>query len=53
MRAVHMVPKWDTKIINLTKTEKGILANYENMVLNVHADMAMWNYFDDVDWYLK
>jgi hypothetical protein len=49
MRAVHMVPKWDTKIINLMETEKGILANYENMVLNVHADMAMWNYFYDVD----
>lgn len=45
-RTVHMIPRWETRVIDLCTgpgREANIYEQYSEMVMNTHSDAAAWN----------
>jgi len=50
-RSLHMVPKWDERIINVSDDPNNVEVydEYAKMLLNVHSDNAAWNEYYDIE----
>lgn len=50
-RSLHMVPKWDERVIDMSEEEEAndLYDQYEAILLNIHSDNAIWNQYYDVE----